>query len=206
MRKRGRPPADDVLTPAEWRVVDAVRHGMTNPRIARALQVSVDAVKYHVANALQKLGLRDRRQLRRWSGVRRASALHQRRSMMTDTVRFGAIGQIARSVRDAAAAEIWYRDVLGLVHLYTFGKLCFFDCGGTRLMLSEGDGGEQASLLYFRVEDIHAAYARLAGLGVTMVSAPHQIHRHADGSEEWMAFFNDPEGRPLGLMSRVHPA
>lgn len=203
MRKRGRPPADDVLTPAEWRVVDAVRHGMTNPRIARELQVSVDAVKYHVANALQKLGLHDRRQLRRWCGVRRASALYRRKSAMTELTRFGAIGQIARSVRDAAAAETWYRDVLGLPHLYTFGKLCFFDCGGTRLMLSEGDGGEQASLLYFRVEDIHAVHARLAGRGVEILAAPHLIHRHADGSEEWMAFFNDPEGRPLALMSVV---
>jgi methylmalonyl-CoA/ethylmalonyl-CoA epimerase len=29
------------------------------------------------------------------------------------------------------------------------------------------------------------------------------IHRHADGTEEWMAFFSDPEGRPLALMSQV---
>ena len=50
---RGRPPHDDVLTPAEWRVVEGVRHGMTNPEIARRQGVSLDAVKYHVANALQ---------------------------------------------------------------------------------------------------------------------------------------------------------
>jgi hypothetical protein len=29
------------------------------------------------------------------------------------------------------------------------------------------------------------------------------IHRHADGPEEWMAFFNDPAGRPLAIMSQV---
>ena len=28
MPKRGRPPFDDVLTPAEWKVVEAVRHGI----------------------------------------------------------------------------------------------------------------------------------------------------------------------------------
>jgi hypothetical protein len=29
------------------------------------------------------------------------------------------------------------------------------------------------------------------------------IFRHADGMEEWMAFFKDPEGRPLALMEQV---
>ena len=62
---RGRPRWADVLTPAEWRVVDAVRHGMTNPLIAQRQGVSVDAVKFHVSNALAKLGLASRRDLRR---------------------------------------------------------------------------------------------------------------------------------------------
>jgi catechol 2,3-dioxygenase-like lactoylglutathione lyase family enzyme len=42
------------------------------------------------------------------------------------------LGQISRTVSDIAEAEAWYRDVLGLKHLYTFGTLAFFDCGGTR--------------------------------------------------------------------------
>jgi len=29
------------------------------------------------------------------------------------------------------------------------------------------------------------------------------VHRHGDGTEEWMAFFNDPDGRPLAIMSQV---
>ena len=29
------------------------------------------------------------------------------------------------------------------------------------------------------------------------------IYRHADGMEEWMAFFDDPEGRPLAIMAQV---
>ena len=56
-RSRGRPPHDDVLTPAKWRVTEAVRHGLANAAIAGRLGVSVDAVKFHVANVLQKLGL-----------------------------------------------------------------------------------------------------------------------------------------------------
>jgi methylmalonyl-CoA/ethylmalonyl-CoA epimerase len=29
------------------------------------------------------------------------------------------------------------------------------------------------------------------------------IHKHGDGTEEWMAFFKDPEGRPLAIISQV---
>ena len=57
---RGRPRHADLLTPSEWRTVHAVQHGMTNVEIARRRGVSVDAVKFHVANALAKLGLPDR--------------------------------------------------------------------------------------------------------------------------------------------------
>jgi hypothetical protein len=32
---------------------------------------------------------------------------------------------------------------------------------------------------------------------------PYMIHRHEDGTEEWMAFFKDIDGRPLGVMARV---
>jgi len=31
------------------------------------------------------------------------------------------------------------------------------------------------------------------------------IHKHENGAEEWVAFFNDPEGRPLTIMSSVEP-
>lgn len=203
MTGRGRPPANDVLTPAEWRVVEMVRHGLSNPQIARQLGHTTDAVKYHVANALQKLGLRDRRELRRWDGVRRDSAMARRGTNMANETTLGAIGQVARSVQDIVAAEVWYRDVLGLPHLYTYGKLAFFDCAGTRLFLSEAATPTAESILYFRVADIHASVAALAARGVQFVSAPHLIHRHDDGMEEWMAFFNDNEGRPLGLMAQV---
>jgi hypothetical protein len=32
------------------------------------------------------------------------------------------------------------------------------------------------------------------------------IHRHEDGAEEWMAVFNDNEGRPLAIMAQVRGA
>jgi DNA-binding CsgD family transcriptional regulator/catechol 2,3-dioxygenase-like lactoylglutathione lyase family enzyme len=201
--KRGRPPHDDILTPAEWRVVEAVRHGLTNPAIARAQGVTIDAVKFHLANAMAKLGLSGRADIRRWNGISRASKLHGKEQEMNQPIALGALGQVSRQVRDIAAARAWYGDVLGLQHLYSFGNLAFFDCGGTCLFLSENTEAGAESILYFRVPDIRAAHEQLAAKGVEFLQAPHMIHRHDDGTEEWMAFFNDPEGRPLAIMSQV---
>ena len=123
---------------------------------------------------------------------------------MDSNPRLGAIGQISRSVGDIQASEHWYREVLQLPHLYTFGTLAFFDCAGTRLMLSQEAGGAvKESILYLRVADLAAAHQELQARGVKFTHAPHLIHKHADGTEEWMAFFEDPERRPLALMSQV---
>jgi DNA-binding CsgD family transcriptional regulator/catechol 2,3-dioxygenase-like lactoylglutathione lyase family enzyme len=202
-KRRGRPPVDDVLTPTEWRTVHAVQHGLTNRQIAERRGISVDAVKYHVANALEKLGLENRRALRQWFKAPKHGALAQQEKKMSAS-EFSRIGQVSRTVSDIAKAEAWYRDVLGLRHLYTFGKLAFFDCGGTRLYLSqEGQLQANESVLYFQVDDIQAAHARLIERGVEFTHAPHKIHTHADGTEEWMGFFTDPDGRPLAIMSQV---
>lgn len=187
MTGRGRPPHDDVLTPAEWRVVEAVRHGLSNPAIAARQGVSLDAVKFHVANALAKLGLEDRKALRLWDGVARGSALHGRERDMTGDVTLGALGQVSRKVRDIAAARSWYGEVLGLTHLYSFGDLAFFDMGGTRLFLSQAEDVGEESILYFKVADIHATQAALAvrGRGLHPRPAhdpsPWRRHRGMDG-------------------------
>ena len=202
--KRGRPPHNDVLTPAEWRVVEAVRHGMTSREIATRRRISIDAVKYHVANALQKLGLSNRTELRRWDGVARGSALTSKGTTMDESLAIGPIGQIARHAKDIDAARRWYGEVLGLTHLYSFGDLAFFDCGGTRLLLSAGAEGSQGdSIIYFRVDDIRTAYKVMVARGIEFIGAPHMIHRHEDGTEEWMAFFKDNEERPLAIMAQV---
>jgi catechol 2,3-dioxygenase-like lactoylglutathione lyase family enzyme len=192
-------------------VVDAVRHGMSNREIATRRGISVDAVKFHVANALLKLGLDRRAELRTWRGVPVDSALREpgeRVDAMT-TVQLGSIGQISRPVSDITAAVEWYRDVLGLLHLYTFGDLAFFDCGGTRLFLSAAENPDRVgepSVLYFRVDDIQRAYDDLTARGATFETAPHLIHKHDSGVEEWMAFFPDPDGHLLAIMSQVAPS
>src|ERR1700761_3722618 len=122
-RGRGRPRHDDVLTPAEWRVVHAIQHGMTNREIATRQGVSLDAVKFHVANAIAKLGLHDRKALRRWFRAPKGSALSRMEGTMSSTFKLEAVGQISRSVNDIERAEEWYGNVLGLTHLYTFGTM-----------------------------------------------------------------------------------
>ena len=203
MSRRGRPPHDDLLTPAEWRVVEAVRQGLTNREIAQRRGISLDAVKFHVANALEKLGLADRAALKRWAGVARGTALSSTEMKMGEILTMGPLGQVSRKVKDIVAARGWYGETLGLKHLYSFGDLAFFDLGGTRLFLSQGEGVEGDSILYFRVPDVRAAHAELAGRGIEFINAPHMIHRHDDGTEEWMAFFRDNDGRPLAIMSQA---
>jgi len=205
-RKRGRPPHDDRLTPAEWRVVNAVRHGLSDAAIAKRRGISRDALRFHVRNALAKLGLANRQELRHWSGAPAGRPKARKETGMTSDPRLGPIGQVSRTVRDITESERWYRDTLGLAHLYTFGKLAFFDCGGTRLYLSqEGAAPGPESILYLKVKDIESACKALKARGVEFSNAPHMIFRHADGTEEWMAFFKDPEGRPLALMEQVRP-
>ena len=94
--RRGRPPHPDVLTPTEWRIVDAVRHGMGNRMIARARGISLDAVKFHIENAVGKLGLDSRAGLRNWRGAPFDSALGRLETNVMTNLEIGPIGQIAR--------------------------------------------------------------------------------------------------------------
>jgi len=67
-RRIGRPPHPDVLTPAEWRVLDHLRAGRANAEIAVRLGISVNTVRTHVSNMLAKLEVPDRHALAAWDG------------------------------------------------------------------------------------------------------------------------------------------
>jgi methylmalonyl-CoA/ethylmalonyl-CoA epimerase len=115
------------------------------------------------------------------------------------------VGQVAINVRDVQRAVEFYRDVLGLRFLFQIPNSAFFDCGGLRLMLGTAEKPEfdhPASILYYKVDDIHAAYASLQAAVADTVDAPHLIARMPD-HELWMFFVRDPEGNHLGLMSEV---
>lgn len=117
----------------------------------------------------------------------------------------GPLRQISRRVEDLDRARRFLRDSLGLTELYTFPGLAFFALGQSRLILRETGARDPADILYFDVADIAATYASLAGKGVAFTNAPHRIHTHPDGSEEWMAFFTDDEGRDLALHAVTRP-
>ncbi|WP_456429549.1 VOC family protein [Rhodocaloribacter sp.] len=116
------------------------------------------------------------------------------------------IGQLAVPVRDIEQAVAFYRETLGMRFLFQAPPgLGFFDCSGVRLMLdaSAGDRAEVGgSVLYFRVADLPAAFEALTARGVAFEAAPHLVAALPD-HELWMAFFRDPDGNLLALMSEV---
>ena len=113
------------------------------------------------------------------------------------------LSQISRRVEDLTRARAFWREILLIPELHAFPGLAFFDLGGTRLMLRETGTREEADILYIATHDITAVHAALLERGAEMTGAPHMIHKHPDGAEEWMAFFKDDEGRDLALHSVV---
>jgi len=114
------------------------------------------------------------------------------------------IGQIALTVKELPRAVAFYRDVLGLSYLFEASNLAFFNCGGTRVMLTTAESRESTydSIIYYKTEDIHAACVALKDRGVPFESEPRMIARMPD-HELWMAFLRDSEGNLLALMSEV---
>ena len=119
-----------------------------------------------------------------------------------------AIHQVAVNVKDVDRARTFYRDKLGLRHLFDGGpKLAFFDCGGVRLMLGTPERPEfdhPASILYFRVDDIRATHRDMVARGMKFVDEPHIVAKLPD-REVWVTAFEDGEGNTLALMSEPPP-
>lgn len=112
------------------------------------------------------------------------------------------IGQIGLMVKDMEGATAFYRDKLGMKHLFSAAGMSFFDLGEVRLMLGQvANPGERypASLIYYRVDDIESAADTLKQRGVHMVEAPELAYT-AGGVELWLAFFHDMDENVVGLM------
>ncbi len=117
-----------------------------------------------------------------------------------------AIEQIAVNAQDLERAVEFYRDKLGMKHLFTVPpNLAFFDCDGIRLMLSlpaKPEFDHASSIIYFKVDDILLAYATLSERGVHFDEKPIFV---ADmGTYDlWIGSFRDSENNLLALMSHV---
>jgi len=138
---------------------------------------------------------------------------HGRNPFMNDSVTanfgLGQLGQIAVPVSDIQRAIAFYRDVLGMRFLFQAPPgLGFFDCAGVRLMLdapAKAESQNYSSVIYFKVPNLHAAFETLSARGVRFEAEPHLLARLPD-HELWMAFFRDPDGNLLALMSEVRRA
>lgn len=118
------------------------------------------------------------------------------------------IGQILITVDDLDGAITFYRDVVGLTHLFDVpGQgMSFFQLGETRLYVGTAESPEFASnpILYLDCDDIDAEHDRLKGEGVEFMSEPTKIHTDANG-EMWISFFKTPEGLATALMETRPP-
>jgi methylmalonyl-CoA/ethylmalonyl-CoA epimerase len=115
------------------------------------------------------------------------------------------IGQISVTVHDLNRAVSFYKDTLGIRHLFTVPNMAFFDCGGIRLMLAIPSSPEldhPSSIFYFKVPDIQAAYETLLARGVQFVGKPHFVAPMAT-HDLWLAEFRDSEKNVMSLMGEV---
>jgi methylmalonyl-CoA/ethylmalonyl-CoA epimerase len=117
------------------------------------------------------------------------------------------IGQIAMTVANLEEAKAFYGDVLGMRFLFDAGRMAFFQCGAVRLLIGASEPGAEkraagmdGTILYFRVADIQDTYSTLREKRVEFVQEPHLVAR-MKSHDLWLAFFKDPAGNVLGLMS-----
>ena len=123
--------------------------------------------------------------------------------MNSDNRILSELGQIGVTVSDVEKSVSFYRDTLGLKHLFSAPPgLAFFAAGAVRLMLSRPEKPESerfTSALYFKVADIQGTRDSLASRGVIFETEPLRVAKMPD-HELWMAFFRDPDRNLLGLM------
>src|ERR1700693_2917249 len=132
--------------------------------------------------------------------------------MATDgKVALSKIRQIALPVRDIVEGTRFYRDTLGMRHLFDAPPaLSFFDCGGVQLLVPgpEGqgkDGAQQRGVLFYDVSDIQATHAKIKSSGARSLEEPRVIAR-MNGREIWVSSVSDGQGNVVGLMSDVPEA
>jgi methylmalonyl-CoA/ethylmalonyl-CoA epimerase len=129
----------------------------------------------------------------------------------SDAVSLSRIKQIAIPVHSVDEAKAFYRDTLGLRHLFDAPPaLSFFDCGGVQLMLAgpdaQGkDGGQQHAVLFYDVSDIKKTHAQIKSAGAKSLEEPRVITR-MNGREIWISSISDGQGNVVGLMSDVPAA
>lgn len=214
-RTRGRPRHPDVLTPGEWRVASAARYGMTNRQIAERIGVGVEAVKFHLANILLKLGLAHRKELLRWTGMpaNPHRATEEARALTAPDRPLHVPPGFTRLfpyifVEGARAYLAFLKAGLGgeIVDVHTspdgIVRNAHIRFGDATIMVSEAGGGMDATrgTFYLYVEDADRAMERALEAGGEQVSA---VDFRPYGERQ--GGVRDPSGNIWWLSQRLAP-
>jgi predicted enzyme related to lactoylglutathione lyase len=118
-------------------------------------------------------------------------------------ISLGEIGQISVNAHDLERAVAFYKDTLGLKHLFSVpSRMAFFDCNGVRLMLAipeRPDLDHPSSIVYFKAQNIEHVHEVLASRGVHFETEPMLVAPMAT-HDLWLAEFRDSENNVLALM------
>ncbi len=119
-------------------------------------------------------------------------------------VHLESVGQIAITVSDLERSRSFYWNRLGMKFLFDAPNMAFFQCGSIRFMIGTASRPVQpgGTIIYFRVDDIHATHAALTARGVEFMQKPHLVARMPE-HDLWMAFLADPDQNPIGLMCEL---
>ena len=119
--------------------------------------------------------------------------------------------QVALTTADIQRSSEFYRDTLGLKEIAVFDPpgLAFYDVDGVRLSVQQNADAEPSNaVVYFRVSDLDSAVESLKQRSANLEREPELVFKDDQGQfgeageEEWMAFFRDPDGNLLALVSR----
>ncbi len=217
-RKRGRPAHPDVLTPGEWRVAQAVRYGMTNREIARRRGIGIEAVKFHLANILLKLGMAKREELKRWPGMPAETNHPHKEPRMTDEPAAKPAGGVhippgftrvfpyifakrARTYLDFLAAGL-DGEIIDIHATDGIVRNAHVRFGDTTIMVSEAGEGQppSSSTIYLYVADADLAMERaLAAGGMEVSPVGFRPYGERQGG------VRDPSGNIWWLSQRLAP-
>ncbi|MEH7225605.1 VOC family protein [Bacillus sp. JJ1566] len=114
------------------------------------------------------------------------------------------INQIGVPVKDINRAVTFYKR-LGLPLLFSTDSMAFFDCNGTKILLSlpeKEEYSQASSVIYFQVENIMETYDKFSDDGVSFIDEPHIVAK-MERTETWMTFFKDTEGNTHAFISEM---
>jgi catechol 2,3-dioxygenase-like lactoylglutathione lyase family enzyme len=120
----------------------------------------------------------------------------------------GRVEQIALTVTDIPRAEAFYERTLGLRKLFAQPNLLLFDLGGQRLLIGTAEnrptrsGEASGTTLYFRCVDLKLCVEQLEDRGVAFIGEPERAARQP-AYDLWLAFFRDPDGNSLALLTEA---